>query len=61
MTEGGMIKTGGRAAPAKPPGRVRRQAPARPPRSARPRDVFGRFFATLDRLDPEAAGSREGA
>lgn len=53
-----MSKSGEKSPSRTAPARVRQAAGARPPRSGRPREVFGRFFETLGRLDaaPPAGG-----
>lgn len=56
-----MSKNGEKSPSRTAPARVRRAGGLRPTRSGRPRDVFGRFFETLDRLDAAPPPGGEGA
>lgn len=55
-----MSKTGGKSPPRPAPASIRLAAPPRPGGGRQPREVFGRFFETLGRLD-SARSDREGA
>jgi len=57
-----MSKTGEKSPPRPAPAGSRPAAVTRPPRSAsQPRDVFGRFFQTLGKLDTGGRSGPEGA
>jgi hypothetical protein len=56
-----MSKNGEKSPSRTAPARVRHAGGVRPPRSGRPREVFGRFFETLGRLDAAPPAGGEGA
>jgi hypothetical protein len=56
-----MSKSGEKSPSRSAPARVRQAGGARPPRSTRPREVFGRFFETLGRLAAGSPAGGEGA